>query len=57
LITSGRSLIKILKSRSPKTDLCGTPDRTTKGEENRPEKRTQDSLLVKYYNNNNNIPP
>lgn len=28
LITLQRSLIKILESKGPKTDLCGTPEKT-----------------------------
>jgi hypothetical protein len=42
-----RQIINInIKSRCPKTDPWSTPDRTTKGEENKPEKPTQDSLFV-----------
>jgi hypothetical protein len=48
LITSHRSLIKILKSTGPKTDPCGTPNRTTKGEENRSEKRTPITVIPVY---------
>jgi hypothetical protein len=40
LITLHKSLMKMLKSRGPKTDPCGTPESTTKGDERIPETRT-----------------
>jgi hypothetical protein len=39
-ILKHKSLIKILKSRGPKVEPCGTPDNTGNGEENFPKVRT-----------------
>ena len=40
LILSGRSLMKIRNRTGPKTDPCGTPDRTGTGSEARPSNTT-----------------
>ena len=40
LMLSGRSLMKIRNRTGPKTDPCGTPERTGTGSEARPSNTT-----------------
>jgi hypothetical protein len=47
LIALHKSLMNILKNRSPKTDPCRTPDGLTKRDERVLETRTLDFLLLK----------
>jgi hypothetical protein len=46
-ILEHKSLIKLLNSRGPNVEPCGTPDNIGKGEENFPEVRTMDDLYDK----------
>jgi hypothetical protein len=41
------SLIKILKSRGPKVEPCGTPDNIGNGEDNFPKVRAMEDLCDK----------
>jgi hypothetical protein len=41
--------MNMLKSRGPKTDPCGTPESTTKGDERIPDNNNNNN------NNNNNL--
>jgi hypothetical protein len=47
LIMSHMSFIYTLKSRGPRTNPCGTPESTWKGDETVPEIRTCSCLLVR----------
>jgi hypothetical protein len=43
--------MNILKSKGPRTDPCGTPERTSKGNEKVSKMRTDDSRLVRQLQN------
>jgi hypothetical protein len=47
LVTSGRLLMKVKKSRGPRTASCGTPDNTSAVDEVWPSRRTCYSLLLR----------
>ena len=47
-IDSGRSLIKMLNKRGPRTDPCGIPCFIGPGEENLPLQKTNWLLFVRY---------
>jgi mRNA-degrading endonuclease RelE of RelBE toxin-antitoxin system len=46
LLTLERSLINTIRSKGRKTDPCGTPERTSTGNENMSKMRTADYRLV-----------
>jgi hypothetical protein len=46
LIALKRSLINILKRKGLKTHTCGTPERTSKGDEKACKTRTEDCRLL-----------
>jgi hypothetical protein len=48
---SYKSLIQILRSKGPKSDLSSTPESMTKGDESIRDERTQDCLLVRQLRN------